>query len=110
MFATVTRWTLNPSVRSRDVLDVLLPEMTSNVIKLVRAQGILDVIMVEAPDDHLTVISSYESESAATASGPNVLKFMNDHYADKITLVSRTVGQAYEPSALLANDSESGYS
>jgi hypothetical protein len=71
---------------------------------IVRALDVLDLIMIQADESRLVVITSYESETAAIAAGRPLLAFLDDHYADKISLVARTIGRAYDPREFLAAD------
>ncbi len=104
MFATVTNWRLAQSVQPGEVKDRLLQEMVSRSIEIARERGILDVIMVEVNPDRLIVISSYETVEGAVASGPPLLAFLGEHFGDKLELVSRTIGRAYEPSDFVTLD------
>lgn len=104
MFATVTFWRLAPAVRPLEIQDKLLREMTNRVIDIARAQGILDVIMVEVDPDRLIVVSSYETMEGAVATGPPLLAFLTEHYGDAIELICRSIGRAFEPSDYLSLD------
>lgn len=104
MFATVTNWRLAQSVPPGEVKDRLLQEMVTRSIDIVRERGILDLIMVEIEPDRLIAISCYETMEDAIASGPPLLAYLGKHYGDKIELVSRTVGRAFEPSDFVTVD------
>lgn len=96
MFATVTTWRLAPSVQPTDTQDRFLREMTTGAIGIVREHGVLDVVMVEVEPDRLIVVSSYETLEDALASGPPVLQFISGRFGDRIELISRFIGPAFE--------------
>lgn len=97
MFATVTTWRLAPSVQPIDVQDRFLREMTAEVIGIVRESGVLDIVMVAIEPDRLIVVSSYETLDEAQSSGPPLLKRLTERFSDRIALISRSIGPAFEP-------------
>jgi hypothetical protein len=97
MFATVTTWRLAESVQLPDAQDRFLREMIAGAIDIVRDWGVLDVVMVEAEPDRLIVVSSYETSEDALASGPPLLQYITERFSDRIELISRFTGPAFEP-------------
>jgi hypothetical protein len=98
MFATVTTWRLAESVQLPDAQDRFLREMTAGAIGIVRDRGVLDVVIVEVEPDLLIVVSSYETLEDAQASGPPLLRYITERFSDRIELISRSIGPAFEPS------------
>jgi hypothetical protein len=101
MFATVTTWRMAPSLQTEEAQNRILPELTSRALEIARQFGILDFIMIPVNVDTLMVVSCYETEGDARDSGPPLLSFLNDQYGDKLDLLDRTLGPAWEPSDFL---------
>jgi hypothetical protein len=96
MYATVTTWRVRATIHDDAEFDQLVRDLVSDGIDVVRQAGVLDVICIESGPETLIVVSLYETPDEAMASGPPVLKYVAEGFADRFELVSRVTGPVYE--------------
>jgi hypothetical protein len=96
MYATVTTWRVRTTIHDDAEFDRLVHDLMAEGINVVRRAGVVDVFCVEAGSETLIAISLYETPDEAMASGPAVLKYMAEGFADRFELVSRVTGPVYE--------------
>lgn len=96
MYATVTTWRVRTTIHDDAEFDLLVHDLMAEGINVVRRAGVVDVFCIEAGPETLIAISIYETSDEAMASGPPVLKYMAEGFADRFELVSRVTGPVYE--------------
>jgi hypothetical protein len=62
-----------------------------------RKSGVIDVVMIEAEPDLIIGVSLYDTLGEAFSSGSSELVEIARLYGDRLDLVSRVVGRAYDP-------------
>ena len=91
MYATVTTWLLNESVRDTDAYDAFLREMVRRNIELARRVGMLDALMMRVEPDTLVGIAVYETAEDAAAAGP-IARKAGTSFGDALEFVDRVGG------------------
>ena len=102
MYAIVATWRLLAPIQTGTARSEFLRELLTSGIDLARRAGAVDVVMIELDPDRLMTFTLLETADEATAASARLQQFVADRYVDRLEIVDRIVGRAYDPSQLNA--------
>jgi hypothetical protein len=97
VYASVINWSLNPPLRDAADRGQLMRDLARSGIDAAREAGVIDLVMIETEPDLLFGLSLYDTLADAFSSGSTELVEIARLYANRLDLVSRVVGHAYDP-------------
>jgi hypothetical protein len=92
MFATVTTWRLDESLRETRAYEGFVRDLVRRNIGIARQAGMIDSIMINVEPDLLIGVGVYETEEEAEAAAP-LAKRAAAMQADKLEFISRVMGR-----------------
>jgi hypothetical protein len=104
MYATVSTWHLVAPGRPVEEQYRLLREVVAGGIGIVRGFGVLDVVVVELEPDRLVIAALYDTLEDAMAAEAPIVAYMAERFRNRVELISRSTGPAWEPAHFGAVD------
>ena len=96
MFASVVTWSVDPPITTDDDRVDLLRRLLAFSLERDRAAGVVDIIISEFETDLIMVFSLFDTLAEAFNAGESDLVGSSAHFADRLVVISRVVGQAYD--------------
>lgn len=98
MYASITTWTLHPSVRESDAVFKVLQDLVRTKVEIARSVGMVDSVLIYLEPETVVGISVYESEEDALAAAPIAREAIEASFTGSLRVERREVGPVYDVS------------
>jgi len=97
MYASVISWNVEPPLEDAHERLALVRDLIESSLAASRAAGVMDMIAIEVEANLVMTISHYDTLDDAFVTGRAELVNVARQLEDRLALVSRVIGEAYDP-------------